>query len=301
MTFPRSLARAALTLWMIVGHLQAADFRVMTWDLEDAYPLGKAAVLAQAVKKHKVDILALQSVQTAGTRFHQAIQEQLDKLFGKGVYRHAATAGSRFDGNAVFWNTRIIQVAYTAEDYSLKRASSNQRPAQILRARAGGFDFQFVNANLEVGIEEGETEQVKQASLLRILLKKIEGRGGTQSVILAGNLQMSFPGEKVYDGLGDDFDVEKNPAFGKLNSDDFLKFSTREIARKNPRAFSYIGDVLEGGRLTDHIAANASAWEHYVKGSAKVVRIDKEFYDDLDDYEWNFSDHLPVIAKFRTK
>ena len=42
-------------------------------------------------------------------------------------------------------------------------------------------------------------------------------------------------------------------------------------------------------------------WENYVKGRGKVVRIDKEFYDDLDDYEWNFSDHLPVIAKFKTK
>ena len=301
MNFPRTPAWVVVAIWLIGGSLQGADFRVMTWDLEDAYPPGKAAVLAKAVKKHKVDILALQSVQTTGTRFHQVIQNEIDKVFGKGVYRHAATTGSRFDGNAIFWNTRTIQVAGIDEDASLKRASSYQRQAQIVRAKAGSFDFVFVNVNLEVGVEEGEAAQVKQASILRSLLKKIEGRGAVQPLILAGNLQMSFPGEKVYDDLTDDFDVETNPAFQQLNTDDFLKFCTREVARKNPRVFSSIGNLLESGRLTDHIAANASAWKHYVKASAEVVRIDKEFYDSLEDYEWNFSDHLPVMAEFKTR
>ena len=184
MNFPRSLAWAVLALWMIPGSLQAADFRVMTWDLEDAYPLGKAAVLAQAVKKHKVDILALQSVQTTGTRFHQAIQKQLDKLFGKGVYRHAATTGSRFDGNAVFWNTRTLKVTETVVDDSLKSASPNRTPVQLIRAKAGGFEFRFVNASLVEGDDEGERTQIKQASLLRGLLKKIESEN-IDPIILA--------------------------------------------------------------------------------------------------------------------
>jgi hypothetical protein len=112
---------------------------------------------------------------------------------------------------------------------------------------------------------------------------------------------MGFPGEKVYDELTDDYDVYSNPAYQVLNADGFLKFCTRDIVRKNSQAFSFIGDLLDSRRLADHIAANEPAWNRYVKGSAHVVRIDKEFFDSLDDYEWNFSDHLPVAARFKTR
>ena len=278
----------------------AVDLRVVTWDVEDAYPLGKAAVLAQAIKKHKVDILALQSVQTSGTRFDEIIQKELDKLVGRGVYRHAATSGSRFDGNAIFWNTRMVQIAGVAVDKSLDPGRMSRPPVQILSVRAGSFEFQLVNVNLAEDHDVDGSQEMKRAERLCRLLKKIEGRD-FRPVILAGNLDMGFPGEKVFDEVDDDDDEEDNDAYERLNPDGFLHFCTRELARKKPHVFSYVGDVLEGGRLTDHIAANAPAWKHYIKGSAEVVRIDREFYDDLDDYEWNFSDHLPVISEFKTK
>ena len=297
----RKIGWFTFVLWACSGSLGAADLRVMTWDVEDAYPSDKTEVIAGAVKKHKVDILALQNVQISGTRFQQEVQDQLDKLFGKGVYRNAVTASTRFDGNAIFWNTRTVQASDENEDDSLKMTSKRLRPAQVMHVRAGSLDFRVVNVNLYEGVDQDDDAKIRQATLLRNLLKKIGGRDESKALILVGNLQMGFPDEKIFDELTDDFDVNTNPAFRELNSDNFLKFCTRELARKNPHAFSYIGDLLESSRLIDHVAANDAAWKYYVKGSAEVVRIDKEFFDSLDDYEWNFSDHLPVIAKFRTK
>lgn len=301
MKYLPKLVLSAIALWLLSAVAAfCSDLRVMTWDLEDAYPPEKAAVIAKALKKHKVDILAVQSVQTYGARFQDSIQAELDKVFGTGTYKHASTRGSRFDGNAVFWNTKTIQVGESVADISLKSASPNQTPVQLLRVKSGEFNFHFINVTLDQGDDEGEQSQIKQAGLLRNLLKKTASKDNV-AIILAGNLAMGFPNEKVFDDLTDDYDVESNPAFHELNPDGFLTFCTRDIEKKNPRAFSFIGDLLESGRLVDHIAANAPAWKHYVKGSAQVVRIDKEFYDSLEDYEWNFSDHLPVLAEFSTK
>ena len=276
----------------------AADCRIMTWDLEDAYPLEKAATIARVIKKHHADIVALQSVQTHGTKFHDAIQEELDKLFGRDVYQHVATRGSRFDGNAVFWNTRTVQVNGSSVENSLQSVCPHQTPMELLHVKAGTFEFQFINVCLDQDEDENDDTEVKQASLLRRFIKKIQGTEASP-VIVAGNFDMGFPDERVYDQVMDDYDDESNPAYHKLNSDNFLKFCTRDIVKKHPRAFSYIGDILEGGRLTDHIAANDAAWKQYKNGSAEVIRVDKEFYSGLEDYEWNFSDHLPVAADFQ--
>lgn len=293
-----------LLFWILLAApawLPAADLRIMTWDIEDAFPAEKTAVLAQAVRKHKVDILALQNVSSTGARFHHSIQAELDKLFGANVYRHAVTQGSRFDGNAVFWNSKTVQVGDSSGDASIRMAAKSLRPAQIIHARSGAFDFRLVNVNLYEGSDDDDDTKLRQAAVLRTLLKKIAGPSGTNPLILAGNLQMGFPNEKVYDEMTDDFDVFENPAYQELNADGFLKFCTRDTIRKNPRAFSFIGDLLDCRRLVDHIAANDAAAKRYVKGSAQVVRIDREFFDSMDDYEWNFSDHLPVIARFKTK
>jgi len=291
---------AASTALLAVLPAGAADLRIMTWDVEDAYPLNKAAVLAKAVKKHRVDILALQSVQTSGTKFDELVQEELDKVAGRGVYRHVATSRSRFDGNAIFWNTRTVRDGRVVSDSSIDPGRMSRPAALILSARAGNFQFQLVNVNLDEDRDVDDEAENTRARRLCRLLKKI-GDHDSKPVILAGNLDLGFPGERVFDEVDDDYDAEEHPAYEVLNPDGFLEFCTREIAEKRPHAFSYVGDILEGGRLTDHIAANAPAWKRYIKGSAEVVRIDREFYDDLDDYEWNFSDHLPVMSEFKTK
>jgi endonuclease/exonuclease/phosphatase family metal-dependent hydrolase len=286
----------ALFLLLLAGQAWSAGLRVMTWDIEDAYPLDKYPVIARVVKEHKIDVLALQNVQTRQERIHQLIQRELDKTFGEGVYQHRVTTGQRFDANAVFWNTRTVQPMDQPEKQALQALRTGNRPAQIFRGKAKNFEFVLVNVNLYEGLLDEEGPKLDQAAALRDLIRKLQKNA---PVILTGNLQMGLPGERVYDEISDSYEAQESPAYAKLNPDGLLQFCTGDLMKRNPRAFSYVGDVLEGGRLTDHIAATPAAWKRYAQGSARVVRVDQDHYDSLDDYEWNFSEHLPVMAEFR--
>jgi endonuclease/exonuclease/phosphatase family metal-dependent hydrolase len=286
----------ALFLFVGAGLLDAAEIRVMTWDIEDAYPMDKYPVIAKVVREQKVDILALQNVQTKQERIHQTIQRELDKLFGQGVYKHTITTGQRFDANVIFWNTRTVQPIDSPETQALQTRNTGSRPMQIFRAKAKNFEFTIVNVNLYEGLLDEEGPKLDQAAELRDLIRRLQK---SAPVILTGNLQMGLPGERVYDEISDTYEDQESPAYAELNPDGFLSFCTKDLMARNPRAFSYVGDVLEGGRLTDHIAATQGAWKRYSQGSAHVVRVDKDHYESLDDYEWNFSEHLPVVANFK--
>ena len=287
-----------LGIFLTAGALQAASLRIMTWDIEDAYPPEKIPLIARVARDHDIDILALQNARSENLKIQDLIQAEFDKLFGREIFRHRVAPGSSRYGSVIFWNSRKVKSLGAVEE-----PIPQLKAAQILHGVSGGFDFFLVNVRLrqsdDLVDDDDDEKKLNQASALHKLLKKIGGKNNSNPVILSGSLYLAFPDEEIYDEVMDESEKNPNPAYQRLNSDGLLTFCTREIAVKNPKAFSYVGDVLEGGRLLDHIAANAPAWKRYVHGSTRVVRVDKEHYESLDDYEWNFSDHLPVIAEFK--
>ena len=99
-------------------------------------------------------------------------------------------------------------------------------------------------------------------------------------------------------------DPERDPEnFESLNPDGALRFFSSEELEPRPgldHVFSHINRSDKPGNLLDGFSIGKDETTEYIPGSIKVVEMD-EFLEggDLGDFKDRYSDHLPLLARFR--
>ena len=277
--------------------VQASDLRIMSWNIEDAMPHSKAAFIASTAKSEKADILALQDVNVTP---YNLINDLTEALGQNWTYR--VTKGSQ--GNkqlAIFWNTDSVKLktskvpkAGAYEERSIQVGDKRNEPAQVAYFQKGAFDFFLINVNLVKAWQDHDMK-LKQAAVLHDWVngKKRALSGTENDFIVVGTFNFGFPGERVNEG------TYNNPAYTSLSGNGLLTFTMQEVWKKDHSAFTYVGDWVDNDRLMDGFALSKPAVRHYVSGSSRIVRADQKFAN-MDDYEDDVSQHLPVIARFKT-
>jgi exonuclease III len=273
------------------------DMRILTWNLQDAVPHSKAQFVADTAKEQKADIVALQDVNV--TPYN--LVNDLTEAFGPNWDYRVTNKKVGSKQLAIFWNTKTTHLKMTKvpkpgayEETSIQVGERVNFPAQIAYLQKGMFDTFVINVNLIRGWEENEAKLSQAAALSHWVAVKKKALSGTENdFVVVGTFSSGFKGEQVDDNL------MKNPATDELAGQNLLTFTMREVWKKNPSAFTYLGSWVDSFRLLDGFAMSKPAIRHYVPGSSQILRVDKKF-KDLGEYNDKVSDHLPVIARFKT-
>ncbi len=282
-------------------NVQASDLRIISWNIEDATPHSKADFIAKVAKEQKADILALQNVNATPYYIANDLSEQLG---GNWAYR-VSTSAKNTKQLAIFWNTKTVSLKTSKvpnngiyEETDIQAGDSTAAPAQIGYFQKGSFDFFLINVNL-IDAWQSQDVKLKQAAVLHAWVSgKKKALSGTENdFVVAGSFNFGFPGERASAFLDDD--VIDNPSYSILEGNGLLKFTMYAAWKKDPSIKTYIGDWENDDRLVDGFALSKGATRHYVAGSSKVLPVDKQF-EDVDDYMEHVSNHLPVIARFKT-
>lgn len=294
--FVTTLAAVAFML-----NAQASDLRIISWNIEDAVPHSKADFIAKTAKAEKADILALQEVNASPYYLANDLSEQLGPNWD---YR-VTTSAKNTKQLAIFWNTKTVKLKTSKvpnhgiyEETDIQAGDLTAAPAQIGYFQKGAFDFFLINVNL-IDAWQSQDVKLKQAEVLHAWVSgRKKALSGTENdFIVAGSFNFGFPGERASAFLDDD--VIDNPSYSILEGKGLLKFTMYETWKKDPTAKTFIGDWEHDDRLVDGFALSKGAVRHYVAGSSRVLPVVKQF-EDIDDYMERVSNHLPVIARFKT-
>lgn len=290
----KSLVFTIITL--VTGVLvQASDLRIISWNVDDATPHSKAQFIAGVAREQKADILALQNI-NASPYYHA---NEFSEALGANWSYRVTTSAKNSKQLAIFWNTDTVRLKMTKvpnigiyEETDVQGGDPTNMPAQIGYFQKGAFDFFLINVNL-MNAWEGNDVKLKQAEVLHAWISgKKKALSGTENdFIVAGTFNFAFPGELV------DGDVLSHPAYAQLEGNGLLTFTLKKAWQSDPKLFSYMGDWFDDPRLLDGFALSKPAMRHH--SGSQVLRVDQKF-KDMDDYRDDVSDHLPVIARFKT-
>lgn len=292
---------STLAALAFVVNVQASDLRIISWNIEDATPHSKADFLAKVAKEQKADILALQNVNATPYYIANDISEQLGPDW---AYR-VTTSAKNTKQLAIFWNTRTVHLKLSKvpnngvyEETDIQAGDRSSAPAQIGYFQKGAFDFFLINVNL-MDAWQSHDVKLKQAEVLHnwVSGRKKALSGTENDFVVVGSFNFGFPGERASAFLeGETID---NPSYDILAGNGLLQFTMLGAWKKDPSIKTLIGDWENNDRLVDGFALSKGAARHYVAGSSNVLHVDKQF-EDMDDYTDSVSNHLPVIARFKT-
>lgn len=266
----------------------AGDLRIISWNIEDATPHSKAQVIADVAKENRADIIALQDVNV--TPYN--LVNDLKEAFGPDWKFKVTKSADNTRQLAIAWNTRTVDLKKTKvpkagayEETSVQAGDSTINPAQIAYFQKGAFDFFLINVNLMRAWDRHDAK-VAQATALHdwIAARKKELSGTENDFVVAGTFNFDQAGAGA----------QTSTSYGILEGNGLLTF-----VLKSTSGVSYFGDWFHDDALMDGFALSKPAVRHYSAGSAHVIPVDKK-YRDSDDYSDSVSDHLPVIATFKT-
>lgn len=161
--------------------------------------------------------------------------------------------------------------------------NSGLRKALTADVRVGQFDFKIVALHLKAGrTSSNRTVRTRQNAVLADFIESATA-GSEKDVLVVGDYNM-VPGQ----------DAEN---FDAMNPDDFLRFISSEDLSDQ---FSHISNPVAGtGNLLDGYAISQDYTQEYIEGSLLIVPLPRIFGITLAGYEEDYSDHLPLAARFR--
>jgi endonuclease/exonuclease/phosphatase family metal-dependent hydrolase len=164
------------------------------------------------------------------------------------------------------------------------------RKALVVDVEMGDFDFFLIAVHLKAGrSSEARKTRTRQCRVIREFVKTLT-EGAEKDVLIVGDYNM--------------VPVEDDTNFAAMNfpeedeATSFLRFvTTEELAAGT---FSHISSGGRPGALLDGFAISTNHTGEYVPDSIEVVPMHERLHRILRTYARDVSDHLPVIASFRT-
>ena len=289
---------------LLIGILSVFSILIASpaWSLDNGIRIGSWNLLADKVGSNRyipkkriprianviallnVDVLAVSEV-APNNRFGQ-ITKKLGEIGHCYEYTFRSQPSPKTNMNVGF----LHRCGVTVSDVKLIDNSgytpNNKREALSARFKVGNLDFYAIAVHLKSG-RGGSGKRDEQAEKIWNFIET--------------NL---LPVDSDVFILGDyNMDPERDPQnFRTLNPSAKLRFiSSEELEPRNGfmHVFSHISGS-DGGNLLDGFSIHASTTTEYVAGSVEVVPMDVFLEGgDLKDFARYYSDHLPLVARFR--
>lgn len=286
-----SLALVAVILFAVSAFGQTAT--VAAWNIEGFKPVGssKAERIAGAIRQLNPDVILLTEVNPDSVA--NSIRAELNGYSVKILNQTASQNIAILHKNSV--SVSNITLISGSDD-----GNERLRKALAATVRIGNFDFILIGVHLKAGRPKNTAKpkdpqrvRTRQAQAIARFIRDAT-QSGEKDVLLVGDYNM-VPNQDAVNFRA------MSPGTGV---NEYLRYISNSLP------FSHINDCGDGdeaeGNLLDGFAISRVHTREYVQNSIAVIdftdsmfRIDGETQDCFD-YTDNFSDHLPLIAKFRT-
>jgi endonuclease/exonuclease/phosphatase family metal-dependent hydrolase len=253
---------------------------IAAWNLKGFDPIEDARIprLAQAIADIDPAVIALSEVNP---------DDVVDKLIIKLSKLGACYQGKIIDQTsrqnlAILYKTGIsvtnVQLLQDSDD-----GNQALRKALTANVRVGQFDFKIVAVHLKAGRTTNNREtRSRQATVIANFVETVTS-GPEKDVLVVGDYNM-IPSEDAVN-------------FTAMNPTGFLRFVSSEDLGGQ---FSHISNATTGtGSLLDGYAISKDHTEEYIEGTLHIVQLPRYFGITLGQYDTDYSDHLPLAARFR--
>lgn len=262
--------------------------RIGTWNLEWFGALGRSDAditkLADIIRELNIDVLALQEI---------TCPRALEKLKKELQRYDCFISPQRIPQKpALLWRTdRVEKVCFDEDAFEALRGVAvtgldrESRQPLVFRMKIDEFDFTLMVVHLKSVPEAERSVRIRNVQYDSInvwLAKELGSPGADQDIIIAGDFNSFATGVSSE----------------RLVSAGHVKFTSANLAQDE---YSNIWYDHEGNRnlsLVDHIVITAALEQ----GEFRLIEPIKDLDSELgaDAYETRISDHLPVIAVFKT-
>lgn len=272
-----------LTTWVLVFSftcVHAETARIAGWNLGGFHqiPQSKLESIIDGLKELDADIIVLTEL---NPRSHaETIAAELSEPADK-CYKSKAPDQRRASQEIGFVYKCAVAVTSPGLVIGSDLGKRGYRDAAVVSARIDQFDFVLIGLHLKAG--RGKTNRNLRDEQLEIISGFIQGvlRGGEKDVLVIGDYNM--------------IPEQDTANFETLNADGSLRFVSTDLAD----SFSHIKSSGPGDLLDGYAFTNVDPSE-YQEGSVEIVPMHEELGLTLGQYRAKVTDHLPVMATFKT-
>ena len=264
----------------------AADtIRIGTWNLEWFGALGRTpediTQIADIIRAQEIDILTLQEITCECTL--QALAEEL----GYEYYLSSQRVPQKL---ALLWRSDMVdEISFDNEAYNALRGVADtgldreSRQPLVFRVISGSFDFTLVVVHLKAIPELERSVEIRnvQYDVLNTWLAS-ELVGDERDIIIAGDFNAYRTGSSSE----------------RLLQAGHVVFATADMPENEYSNIWYNRDGNRNLSFIDHIAISTNLKAEEFVSVDPIEDLDVQMGED--DFENRISDHLPLVAVFRT-
>ncbi|MGM0579258.1 MAG: endonuclease/exonuclease/phosphatase family protein [Bacteroidota bacterium] len=243
-----------------------SSFDIVTWNVE-RYPLDydTPSVIRTVLDTTEVDIFAFQEIQDP-ENMTTVIDSLADWEFVYADVRYDLEIGFAY---------RPEEIVSITDLELLFQDDSDPFPREAVKTTVehiSGREIHLINIHLKCCNDGVERRTVASEMMKNYIETELSG----QDVILLGD-------------FNDEIDDAENPFSNFINDSENYLFADMDIALGNPEFWSYPSFGPEGSHI-DHILLANGLLE--VENETQTLKVD----DCVSRYEYNVSDHLPVMT-----
>lgn len=274
----------------------AQNATIAAWNVEGFEPIStlKTQRLAKAIRNLNPDVIVLSEVNP-----DSVATDIKNQLTGYDVKILPQTATQNI---AILFKTNV---SVTNVGLIAGSDGNNQRLRKALKAnvRIGQFDFILIGVHMKAGRPTNNPNtnpqpvRTRQARAIANFIRQAT-QGAEKDVIVVGDYNM-IPGEDA---------VNFRTMSPGPNNNEFLRFISSQLLSNQ---FSHINDCAEGeaeGNLLDGFAISRVFTQEFMPGSLRIVNFSDTSVFTSDSgaqlsctaYTGFISDHMPLVARFRT-
>jgi len=244
---------------------------IVTWNVEQ-YPLDAdtPAAIKFSLDTMKADIIAFQEVKTPNNMIEAVIDSLPDWEFVYADVRYNLELGFAYRPEEIV-SIASLELLFPDESDPFPR-----EPVFTTIEHVSGLKVNLINIHLKC-CDNGEERRAVASQLLK---EYVDSNLGDEATIILGD-------------FNDEIDDAQNPFINFIDDNANYRFADMEIATGNSENWSYPSFGPEGSHI-DHILISNELFDLEIE--TKTLLLD----DCISRYEYNVSDHLPVMTSFST-
>jgi len=269
---------------------------IAAWNIEGFTPIedAKARRLARVIGNMNPDVILLTEVNP-----NSVATDIMNDLNGYQVRILPQTASQNiailFKNGVTVTNVQLIP---GSDD-----GNNRLRKALAADVTVGQFDFLLIGVHMKAGRPKGgasnpQPVRTRQARVIAAFIKRRVQASSERDVLLVGDYNM-IPGEDAVNFAA----ISPNTRNGE-----FLRFISSDILGAD--AVSHIHMCTEegaDGNLLDGFAISRGFTREFIPNTLQIIDFDNAIFAnrrnrelDCEEYRERLSDHLPIVARFRT-
>lgn len=246
-----------------------STFEIVTWNVEQ-YPLDvdTPGAIKTTLDTMKVDIIAFQEVKTPDNLIEAVIDSLPDWEFVYADVRYDLEIGFAYRPSEIV-SIESLELLYPDSSNAFPR-----EPVFTTIEHVSGLKVNLINIHLKC-CDNGEERRAIASQLLK---EYMDNNLANEATILLGD-------------FNDEIDDDNSPFTNFIEDNANYRFADMEIATGSSEFWSYPSYGPEGSHI-DHILISDELFDLEVE--TRTLTLD----DCISRYDYNVSDHLPVMSVF---